>query len=335
MDLTAFSRQLSRRLVDFCWAEWAQMGILAAPTRVSRWAADPEALIVFTLEIARADPRLFDEVLDWTLLNEELLSVRRLRAMCTSPMDRALIEAAIGWLARERPRARLKSPPASKREVLVPLFHGSGPVPEPDPSFAAAGLLRPPLRPSGKSSPPDLMAPINLGLRLRAILGVGIRAEVIRVMLGIQAPWMTTQALARTSGYSKRNVHDALTGLTAAQVLAGFTVSGEQRHSINKDIWAALLQRPPEDLPSHRDWTQLFSVLRSILRWSEQQTLTSASDYLFASSARQLLDGLVPELSFVGISSHRGVTVDHAAEELERVTASLLSALDLEPVALL
>lgn len=307
-------------------------GVLASPKRVSPWAADPEALIVFTLEVARADPRLFDEMLDWTLLNERLLSVRRLRAVCASAADRALVDAAIGWLAWQRPRARLKARSASNGSSLAPLFHGGGPVTEADPSFAAAGLLRPPLAPSRKSCAPDLAAPINLGLRLRAILGVGIRAEVIRVMLGMRAPWMTAQTLARTSGYAKRNVHEALGGLVEAQVVRSFTVGGEQRYAIDKDIWAALLQRSPAALPSHRDWPQLFSALRAILRWSKEEARTSDSDYLLASGARQLLDRLRPELSFAGIASHRSVTVDNADRELERVTDSLLSALDADAI---
>lgn len=334
MDLAGYSEQLGRRLVEFCWDEWAQMGVLASPKRVSPWAADPEALVVFTLEVARADPRLFDEVLDWTLLNERLLSVRRLRAVCTTPTDRALVDAAIGWLAWQRPRARLKVPSASNRSSLMPLFHRSGPTAEADPSFAAAGLLRPPLAPSQKSHAPDLLAPINLGLRLRAILGVGIRAEVTRVMLGMRAPWMTAQVLAHTSGYAKRNVHEALTGLTNAQVIGSFMVGGEQRYAIDKEIWATLLQRSPADLPGHRDWPQLFSALRSILRWSGEEARTSDSDYLLASSARQLLDRLRPELSFAGIPSQRSVTVDDVGAELERVTNSLLAALDLDPLAL-
>lgn len=64
------------------------------------WAQDPEALVVFTLEVARADPGLFDELLDWLLVNEKLLSVRRLRAMCADPEDERLLAGALGWLAR-------------------------------------------------------------------------------------------------------------------------------------------------------------------------------------------------------------------------------------------
>jgi hypothetical protein len=80
VDLTAFSEQLRGQLLGFAWDEWAQMGVSAVPRRVSRWAQDPEALIVFTLEVARSDPRLFDELLDWMLRNESLLTVPRLRA---------------------------------------------------------------------------------------------------------------------------------------------------------------------------------------------------------------------------------------------------------------
>ena len=333
MDLTSFSEQLSNRLVGFCWDEWAQMGVMASPKRSSSWTADPEALIVFTLEVARADPRLFDEVLDWMLFNERLLSVRRLRAVCTSATDRALVDGAIGWLGWQRPRARLKATADSGSHSLELLFPGGGPVAEADPSFAAVGLLRPPLAPSHKSRAPDLTAPVNLGLRLRAVLGVGIRAEVIRVLLGTQAPWMTAQALAQTSAYAKRNVHEALAGLTDAQVLIAFTVSGEQRYTIDKEIWAALLQCPPGALPHHRDWPQLFSALRAILRWSKARTITDESDYLLASSARQLLDELRPTLSFVGVPQ-RHTTAEQAFDELERVTGALLSALDVTLYAL-
>ena len=112
MDPTTFRDRLNERLLDFAWEEWAQMGISAIPRRESRWAQDPEALIVFTLQVARADPRLFDELLDWMLLNESLLSVRRLRAVCVDGADRALVAGSIGWLPAGVP-ARACTPPDS------------------------------------------------------------------------------------------------------------------------------------------------------------------------------------------------------------------------------
>ena len=61
-------------------------------------------------------------------------------------------------------------------------------------------------------------------------------------MLTSQAPWMTAQTLARASVYAKRNVHEALTSLTAAHAASASMVDDEQRYTIDKAAWAALLQ---------------------------------------------------------------------------------------------
>ena len=328
MDLSTLSHQLSDQLVAFAWDEWAQMGLLVTSHRRSAWAQDPEALIVFTLEVARAEPRLFDELLDWILLNESLLSVRRLRAVCVDETDRTLTAAALGWLARQRPRARLSSRgPASPTATLQPLFRSEGPMRETDEDFAAAGLLRPPLSPSHKSRPPDPMAPINLAFRLRQILGVGIRAEVVRILLTTEAPWVNAQTLARSTGYAKRNVHDALAGLSAAGVVSAFTVGGEQRYTADHPAWAALLGGQPDELPAHRDWPQLLGALRRILRWSEQAELETISDYLRASSARDLLETIRPDLAFAGLPTDLSPSPANTLSELEEVIKSVLTTM--------
>jgi hypothetical protein len=324
---------LSDRLVSFAWQEWAQMGLLIAPSYVSPWAQDPEALVVFTMQAARGEPRLFDELMDWTLHNEALLSVRRLRAMCVDETDRRLVDATVRWLARHRPRARLS--PRSRDEQagphnLEPLFRADVHVAEPDPDFAAAGLLRPLLSPSGKSVAPDLMTAINLAFRLRAILGVGIRSEVVRIMLTSRPAVATAQMLARASGYSKRNVHDALGGLAAAHVVAVFSTNGEQRYAINTEIWAALLQRDPAGLPVHRDWPQLLGTLRLIQRWSVEQDQLEASEYMRGSDSRQFLAQISSDLAFAGIEANPRVTAEQALRELARVLDAILARLNPE-----
>ena len=332
MEISTLSHRLSDQLVAFAWDEWAQMGVLATPHRRSPWAQDPEALIVFTLEVARADARLFDELMDWMLVNESLLSVRRLRAMCIDETDRALVAAALGWLARQRPRARLGNRgPTAAATTLQPLFRSGGPVRETDEDFAAAGWLRPPLIPSHKSSPPDPIAPINLAFRLRQILGVGIRAEVVRVLLTTDAPRVNAQTLARSTGYAKRNVHEALAGFSKAGVVSAFTVDGEQRYKADRPAWAALLGCPPDELPSDRDWPQLLGALRRILRWSSQPELATMSDYLLASSARDLLEAIRPDLAFAGIPVDLSPSPENTLRELEVVIESVLVTMNAAP----
>jgi hypothetical protein len=318
--------QLLEQLVSFAWDEWAQMGVLAAPNRISPWAQDPEALLVFTLEIARREQRLFDEVLDWMLTNETLFSVRRLRAMCIDRTDQKLVAGTIAWLSRQGPRARLK--PRGEDQAgpldIEPLFRGGGTFGEADPDFAAAGLLRSVLLPSGKSVAPDLGTPINFAFRLRAILGVGIRAEVVRVMLTNRPSPVTAQMLARAVGYSKRNVHDALSGLSSAQVLTSFTIDGEQRYGINYGIWAALLQRDPSALPVHRDWPQLLGTLRLIVRWLGEQEQLRTSEYMRQSSTRQLLARISRDLAVGGIEVRQGVMAEQAPVEISQVLDAIL-----------
>ncbi len=329
MDLQALNRQLSERLVAFAWDQWAQMGVFASARGHSRWAQDPEALIVFTLEIGRDEPRLFDELLDWMLVNEALLSVRRLRAMCIDETDRALVDATIAWLGWQRPRPRLGGREAAPApELLQQLFRPPGPSGETDVSFAAVGFARPPLTPSHKSRSPDSSAPINLAFRLRQILGVGIRAEVVRILLGIGAPRVTAQVLARGSAYSKRNVHDALAGLSAAGVVSTVTVSGEQRYDADRQAWAGLLGLAPSDLPAHRDWRELLAALRQILRFTGQAELEELSGYLLSSRIRDLLEAIRPQLAHAGIPIRSTSTPDAAGDDLEAVIERLLVALD-------
>jgi hypothetical protein len=329
MDSSALSGPLREQLLEFAWDEWAQMGLLAHTDRVSPWAADPEALILLTLEVARSDPRLFDELLDWMLTNEPLLSVRRLRALCIDEHDVALLDGAVAWLASQRPRPRLKAPGAHNgKGKLEPLFRGQPPpVRSLDGSFAAAGLERPVLRASGNSRPPDPAQAINLAFRLRQILGVGIRAEVIRILITTEAPWVSAQALARSSGYSKRNVHDALTGLANADVITAHSVGGEQRYTAKLPAWADLLGGTAATLPSHRDWPQLFGALRVILRWLTDPATSALSQYMLASSARDLLERVRPTLAFAGIATNIGTAPEASWDSLETVIEDILGQL--------
>ncbi|MGP0100218.1 MAG: hypothetical protein ACLPUT_01165 [Solirubrobacteraceae bacterium] len=328
MDVSALNRRLSDQLVAFAWDEWAQMGVLASPHRRSPWAQDPEALIVFTLEVARAEPRLFDELLDWMLANEPLLSVRRLRAMCIDETDRSLTAAALAWLAHERPRAQLgartdKTAPSTPQALFRPEIQ----LGAPDEAFASAGWLRPALSPSHKSRPPDPLAPINLAFRLRQILGVGIRAEVVRVLLTTEAPWVNAQTLARSTGYAKRNVHDALAGLSVAAVVSAFTVGAEQRYVADRPAWAALLGSEPDELPAHHDWPQLLAVLRRLLRWSAQPDLATMSGYLRASRAGDLLEAVSGDLAFAGIPTHSSRSPEDVWHNLEEICERLLKVI--------
>lgn len=302
MPISALRAQVNSALLEFTWEEWAQMGVLSAAQRDRPWAQDPEALLLLTLEVARDDPRLFDEVLDWLVRNEPLISARRLRTLCDGPEDERLSAAVLEWVkSQRRPSAPRRMPEWTRAEV-EPLFHDAHlPALRADPVFSAFGFIRPPAEPSGKSREPDLTAPINFAFRLRRLLGVGARSEAVRYMLTANADAATVADVAGAAAYTKRNVHEALSSLHAAGAATLASSGGDQRFAVDRSRWAYLLDLEPRELPIYRDWPTLLGALRRILRWLSRPDLEALSEYLRRSQAADLLDIVRPELARTGM----------------------------------
>jgi hypothetical protein len=302
MEISTVRDDFQRQLSTFLWNEWGQMGILATSSEPNRWAADPEALLLLSFEVGREDPRLLEEVLDWLVTNERLISVQRLRNLARDESDLALVEAVLGWLGRKRRRPRLGAKPvATKADEPRPFFRNSQiTVNDPDPDFLAQGLLKPRSETSGKSQSPDLLLPINFAFRLRLLLGIGVRAEAARVLLTTQAPRMDVQTLAASTGYNKRNVQEGLSSLRAAGVVVSWEVGNEQRFEVSREGWSRFLSI--DILPQHVDWPQLFTAYRLLLRWLTDPANQNLSEYMLASTARTLVEEVSPDLRFAGIA---------------------------------
>lgn len=325
MQASTLRNRVSAALLAFAWDEWAQMGVLAAPHRESPWAQDPEALLVFTFEVARDDPRLFDEVLDWLALNESLVSARRLRAICQDPTDERLVEAALTWVGQQRRGRAPTSAQGRADQVSERLFRElRSPIRDEDPAFAAYGFRRQRAVPSEKSQAPDPTRPINFAFRLRHLLGLSARAEVVRCLLTLEAPWATAAVVARSAGYAKRNVQDALASLRAAGLVSMTAVGAEQRYAVDHAHWADFLDL--RSLPSQRDWPQLLGASRRILRWLDQGGLDELSLYMRASRARDLLEEVHGDLAYAGVPVHFGNTTKDSWDALIETTELALSA---------
>lgn len=305
MQISALKDEVLEGALAFAWDQWSQMGLLGEPRRITRTAIDPEALLLFSLDVARRDPRLFDEILDWLSVNERLVSVQRVRNLAVGPEDRALVDAAISWAGRRGPQ-RGSSRRPTDQGALTPLFPRlATPLRKLDEAFEAHGFARAPAERSGKSRPPDVTAPANFAFRLRYLLGVGARAEAMRCLLTIYAPRVSAQVVARSAVYSKRNVQEALNSLRAAQVIVMITVGGEQSYRAERETWGPLFGFGEDDWPAHRDWPQLLRALLRILRWLEHVEGQDLSDYMRASQARDLLEQVADDLLFAGVPVER------------------------------
>lgn len=301
MEISSLRQEFGKRLLDFAWSQWAQMGLLASTPRRDGWAADPEALLLLTFEVAREDPRLFDEVLDWLLVNERWVSLQRLRNLAEDDEDRALAAAVADWLSGRRRKA--PTPPEEgigQKATAQPLFLDSMSVDRPDPAFLAHGFLKSWTEPARRSKSPDLLPPINFAFRMRSLLGVGARAEVVRTLLTVEAPELSLQVIALSSGFAKRNVQEAANALRAGGFASSRMVGNEQQFKMPREPWLALLRS--DRLPRHEEWPQLFRAFRVLLRWLRDPRNEELSDYMRASEARSVLVEVTRDLYFAGVS---------------------------------
>lgn len=304
MSISALRERVRSELTSFAWDQWAQMGVFAPTERRDRWAADPEALLLFSLEIGRDEPRLFDEVLDWMLTNERLVSVQRLRNLSAGEEDRDLAEAALTWVASQRPSARFKplADTGSRSGNLRPLFRTvAQQVRSPDEVFLTFDLLKPDTPPSGKSQPPNPELPINFAFRMRHLFGLGSRAEVVRYLITFSEAAVPAQSVAEAAGYAKRNVNETLAALVASRTVTTFEVGNERRYLLNRALWDQLLELQPGARPTYRDWPRLLSALRRLTRWLEDTRLDQLSPYMLASEARTLMDELESSLATASV----------------------------------
>ncbi len=329
MPASTLRDDVTVRSTALAWDQWAQLGVSSTTSRRDRTAADPEALVLFTLEIGRSDPRLFDETLDWLLTNERLISVQRLRNLCRDDEDRDLVDGALLWVARHQPRSRFALPRGRKTGGTEPrrLFYGvARSVREPDEAFLAVGLLKPATDPSKKSRPPDPSLPISFAVRMRLLFGVGSRAEVIRHLLTTPVTDASALDIAEAAGYAKRNINETLASLVAARVVTAFEHGNERRYHVNRTLWEQLLRLEPNGWPTYRDWPRLLGAVRELYRWLRDPALDELSTYMLASRARSLMERIEPDLARAGVPSTGAATLPgegYWESFVERVEATL------------
>jgi GNAT superfamily N-acetyltransferase len=95
--LKRFRTGLSEAVLDAIWAAWAQVGVMGQSQPSTPRIVDPEPLLLLTLECARQDPRVSDEVLDWLVRNGRWVNVVRLSTLL--PRDQICPPSLAGAVA--------------------------------------------------------------------------------------------------------------------------------------------------------------------------------------------------------------------------------------------
>jgi hypothetical protein len=196
--MSAARSRLRDAALDLAWRQWSELGI-------SSWSEEP--LIVLTAILGDADRRLLSQAVDWSAANKELVSLQQLNRVITQhrwPYKGAIAEfgATVGRFTR-------KKWPGVRDEQ--PLF-----LDLPD-----------------KTSSPDLLHPSLLGLRLRAILGLGARSEILLHLLFHDWP-QTVRTIATETYYGERQVANDLQLLAAAGAVRLIRTTSQRTYQLDQ-----------------------------------------------------------------------------------------------------
>jgi len=313
------------------------MGVSANAACYDRWAIDPEAMILFTIAVARRDPRLFDEILDWIARNRRLLTMQRLRNLTSRFAVDARLVAAVMSSAGEPVSPQWPKSQGAVPKSNVPVFSPDvvAFVGERDPIFAEYGYLRPRAIRSGKSSEPDVTIPANFSFQVRHLFGPGSRSEVMRILLTYRDGPLDTARLSDEAGFAKRNVGDTLGSLASSMAVQARWSGNERQFSVYRDKWAALLEAGPAagDIPSFVSWVHLLPASLDIIAWLDSEAGKHDSEYLAASRARELIKHVSRDLIMAGldVSVKRPARGSAYLSTFARIVESLLAALGVEP----
>ena len=308
MLLNAFNEDLHRRMLDLIWRQWTALGVHGYGASWEGSPIDPDALLLFSCTAARQDARLFDAMIEWMEHNGRYIGVSRVRRMLGSGAfaGERVFHAVVQTTADSESAPKWKRLASrfereAREEPLFCLSEGK-PLPvvgEPDSRFLKWGLIRDRYDSRGVAGTFDSRNPAAILLRLRALLGVNARCEILLYLM--LNPSGTPRAMARACGYEPTTVVKAMREMADSGLL---DVRKDGRHTVYRieaGDWCRLLIGKDVAL-SWIGWSQLFGALERIMTVLDHAARTEESELAQASIVRRVFEqGVVEALEKAGL----------------------------------
>lgn len=304
------SNRFLEAVLDLLWAQWTAVGV--AGIRASQASlVDPEALVVATADFGRLDARLFDEVLDWLVMNAARVDLARLKRSIASASDEtprvaaAMADFVAVHSGRRQWRTLLgspdRAPDTGTTRPTSPLFQ-SGPGArgwgEQDPAFLAHGFARGTVVLRGMSQIPDASLPACARFRARGLTGIGARAEVLTYLWTHE--WSHGRLIAHRSLYAKTAVAQYLSDLAQLKLAARRESGRQVLYRLEPSLTAVGTPIAP-----YVDWATAFRGLA--LLWHRLRMWPAATGDVGHAEASALVQTLVkaaPDLAAEGFEYH-------------------------------
>lgn len=302
-------------VLRFLWRQWSQLGVAADAEWQDRWLIDPEALLLLTLDVGRYDPRLFDEVLDWSVRNSRWLSVVRLGKIAAEQVGdtgRRLVAAFAEFMGEHGDPKRWRNLAGvtgghSGEPIHLFLTSEGGTLPTigaEDPTFARQGVLRPPVVLRGMSRTVPMDSPTNLLFKLRALFGVGTRPDALAYLLTHEQGYQTE--IARRTSWSQSSLGNALGEIACSGLAAECPAPARERlYSADRARWRQFLRL--RYLPTWVDWVRVTTGLSVITAFFREETTDQLTDYMLRSRLWTLTEVAGPRFTDTGLALRIGV----------------------------
>jgi hypothetical protein len=288
------SEALAENVNALVWSLWTELGVSGWQRNHASHAIDPERLILFTAALGDSDPRLRDEATDWCVAYGRYVSAARLRNLLSTQTPGA--REGFGQMAATvNANSGLRWPGATEAR-LFKRTRGSAVA-----DFEGASLVV---------------------LRLRALFGVGARAELLRAFLADPSARLSAADVAGEAGYTKRNVAEVLEALRMAGLLETHAVRNQRVYGLVDAGWLTSL---PGSLPgSFPRWSSVFRILQGLLTATRTaEALPPRAQTVEASDA---LHDLSPDLLQVGAHPSPEQLGPDAWTTLQRLAVDLSGA---------
>lgn len=331
-SLIEFRKSYQNGLLSLLWRQWSAIGVPGYSGEEDNSIVDPEALLIFTCSIARSDPRLFDEVLDWLGTNGELINVQRLKMIITREefSGKTVLAAMAETIGRGYRARKWKSlfGPDTAAHTQGPLFYSPDNIPlghfgNADKGFLQYGLSRGKIKSRGQAASPQYLKNALI-LRLRALFGVTVRPEIMAYLLTHESAHPSV--IAKETYFSQKTVQDAMVEMGKSGVISVRTAGREKRYRLDKNSWASLLKTEPDALK----WfcrPPLFSALERVWLKLNSAGFGRLDALMISSELRALMAGLRPKFEQAGLGA---LISDDKAHKRELYTPIFIS--DIEKV---
>ena len=323
-SLIDFKSEYRDRVLEILWRQWTALGVSGQGVPWRGSVIDPEALLLFSCTVARHDARLFDAMLEWLLLNGRFINVQRIkRILAGEGFAGAAVLRAIAamiktsaneskWACAAGERGKVRKEP----ELLFFLQDGR-PLPvirREDPLFSRYGFLRDAFRHRGVAERFRGEQLSSLLLRLRALIGVSARCEILAFLLLNNRG--SPRAMARDCYYYPATMSKALAEMTQSGYIASRIEGRHTYYALIPETWRKFLIGAGGAGP-WVVWARLFGALEKILIFLLRGDLSDQPPLMQASSLRRILRvSVVSQLDLCGLNIIFGDDALRPGEEL-------------------